>query len=37
MKGWHFAILFLVIGYALGYWMPAVGNATLAKLYPRPA
>jgi len=36
MKGWHLAILALLIGYALGYWMPAVGNLTLAKLYPRP-
>jgi hypothetical protein len=29
------AIVMLLIGYALGFWMPALGNKTLARLYPR--
>jgi len=33
-KIWHL-ILILAIGYAIGYWMPALGNATLAKIYPK--
>lgn len=33
-KWWHI-LLFILIGYALGYWMPALGNATLAKIYPK--
>ncbi len=33
-RWWHF-LLILAIGYALGYWMPALGNATLAKVYPK--
>ncbi len=33
-RWWHF-ILILMVGYALGYWMPALGNATLAKVYPK--
>lgn len=32
--GWG-AVLLLVIGYALGYWMPTLGNYTIGKLYPR--
>lgn len=35
MKVWHHVILWVLIGYALGFWMPGIGNATLAKLYPR--
>lgn len=33
-RWWHL-VLILAIGYALGYWLPAAGNATLGKLYPR--
>lgn len=33
-KWWHILGL-LIIGYALGYWMPALGNMTLAKIYPK--
>jgi hypothetical protein len=33
MKIWHGALLALLIGYALGYWFPMVGKATLGKLY----
>jgi hypothetical protein len=34
MKLWH--VLGLVfIGYALGYWMPKLGDMTLGKLYAR--
>jgi hypothetical protein len=33
-RWWHI-LLILVIGYALGYWMPALGNATIGKLYPK--
>lgn len=32
---WGFWIVWLLIGYALGYWMPKLGDATLAKIYPR--
>lgn len=32
--GWG-AVLLLVIGYALGYWVPTIGNYTIGKLYPR--
>lgn len=32
---WGWTVLVLLIGYALGYWMPGLGNATLAKIYPR--
>jgi len=35
-RWWHI-VLILAIGYALGYWMPALGNASLAKVYPRGA
>lgn len=32
VRWWH--ILGLVaLGYALGYWMPALGNMTIGKLY----
>lgn len=31
-KWWHI-ILYLAIGYALGFWMPQLGKATLGKLY----
>lgn len=34
MKWWH-VVLWVALGYALGYWMPALGNMTLAKVYPR--
>jgi hypothetical protein len=34
MKWFHIAILVL-IGYALGYWMPALGDMTLGKIYKR--
>jgi hypothetical protein len=37
MKTWHHVVLWLVIGYALGYWMPKVGDMTLGKLYKRSA
>lgn len=33
-KWWHIIIL-IGIGYALGYWMPQAGNATIGKLYPK--
>lgn len=32
---WGSVILVLAIGYAIGYWMPKLGNMTLAKIYPR--
>lgn len=32
---WGMILLVLLIGYALGYWMPALGNVTLAKIYPK--
>ncbi len=32
MKSWHWIGL-IVLGFAIGYWMPALGNATLGKLY----
>jgi len=35
-RWWHIVGL-LLIGYALGYWMPKLGNVTLAKIYPRGA
>lgn len=35
MKGWHMAVIFLALGYAIGFWMPSIGDSTLAKLYPR--
>jgi hypothetical protein len=35
MKVWHGVVIALLIGYALGYWMPALGNATIGKLYPQ--
>jgi hypothetical protein len=33
-RWWHIVGL-LVIGYALGYWMPKLGDLTLARVYPR--
>jgi Na+/H+-dicarboxylate symporter len=33
-RWWHILIL-LAIGYALGYWMPKLGDVTLMKIYPR--
>jgi hypothetical protein len=36
MKTWHHVVLWLLVGYALGYWAPALGNLTLGKLY-RPS
>ena len=35
MNGWTKILLFIAIGYALGFWMPTLGNMTLAKVYPR--
>lgn len=35
-RWWHILII-LAIGYALGYWMPQLGNASLGKLYKRSA
>lgn len=35
MKAWHGIIIAVLVGYALGYWMPKLGDMTLAKLYPR--
>lgn len=35
MKAWHGIILAVIVGYALGYWFPMVGNSTLSKVYPR--
>lgn len=37
MKSWHLAVLFLLIGYAMGYWMPKLGDLTLGRLYARPS
>jgi hypothetical protein len=34
VKAWHIIAL-VVIGYALGYWMPKVGDMTLGKIYAR--
>lgn len=31
---WHF-IWIIALGYALGYWMPKLGDATLGKIYAR--
>jgi hypothetical protein len=33
-RWWHILII-LAIGYALGYWMPAIGNMTLGRIYAR--
>ena len=33
-KWWHILLLVL-IGYAIGYWMPALGDMTLGKVYKR--
>jgi hypothetical protein len=33
-KWWH-TLIILLIGYALGYWMPKLGDLTLAKIYPK--
>jgi hypothetical protein len=32
---WGHFIWILALGYALGYWMPKLGDMTLAKVYPR--
>lgn len=34
VKWWHILVLVL-IGYAIGYWMPSLGDMTLGKLYKR--
>ena len=31
---WHF-IWVIALGYALGYWFPGLGNATIARIKPR--
>lgn len=33
-RWWHLLIL-LAIGYALGYYMPALGDVTLGKVYAK--
>jgi hypothetical protein len=33
-RWWH-VLLVLLIGYALGYWMPALGDMTLGKIYKK--
>lgn len=33
-RWWHILLLIL-LGYALGYWMPALGDMTLGKIYKR--
>jgi hypothetical protein len=35
-KWWHILIL-VAIGYALGYWMPKIGDMTIGKIYARKA
>jgi hypothetical protein len=34
IRAWHIIGL-IVIGYALGYWMPKIGDMTLGKIYAR--
>ena len=34
IKAWH-VIGLLLVGYAIGYWMPKLGDLTLAKIYPK--
>ena len=34
-RPWHTLILGLLIGYALGYWMPTIGNLTIGKIKAR--
>ena len=36
MKAWHGGLIIAVlIGYALGYWWPTLGNATIGKISPQ--
>jgi hypothetical protein len=28
-------VVALLLGYAIGYWMPKLGDVTLGKIYPR--
>jgi hypothetical protein len=35
VKTWHIIVLWLVIGYVLGFYFPTVGNMTIGRLYPR--
>ena len=32
MKMWHGVIL-LIVGIAIGYWVPSIGDMTLGKIY----
>lgn len=34
MKSWHWIFLIL-IGFAIGYWMPKLGDMTLGHIYKR--
>lgn len=34
VRVWHIVLLVL-LGYALGYWMPKLGDMTLGKIYAR--
>jgi len=36
IRMWHIIGL-LVLGYAIGYWMPKLGDMTLGRLYARKA
>ena len=33
-KWWH-TLLLVLAGYAIGYWMPKLGDMTLGKIYAR--
>jgi len=35
MKGWHFAVVFLVLGYIVGFYFPTLGDSTIGQLQPR--
>ncbi len=35
MKIWHSFFFALILGYALGYWLPSIGDISIGKLYPR--
>lgn len=34
---WYHILGLILLGYALGYWMPQLGNMTIGKLYPKGA
>jgi uncharacterized membrane-anchored protein YhcB (DUF1043 family) len=37
MQTWQHCILWLVIGFIIGYYFTGLGNATLGKIYTKPS